>query len=81
MDIILSPQYSDYIKIKELKWNKNVIEREKIRPSNFLRDMLGFESYHKGELVKVLFIDPESKEQEIYKLINREEESEEVKNT
>ena len=57
MDKILK-EYSEHIKTKELGWSNNVIQMEKEENSEFIRCMLEFEGYDRGEQVHVLFMDP-----------------------
>ena len=83
MDEILEPTNSNHIKIKEMEWPKAVVEHEKANPSQFMRDMLGYESYpepdeHGAEAssddeLHVIFMDPLDKDGDGHELeINKE---------
>ena len=68
MDLILDKKNSEHIKVKEMEWPKAVVEHEKENSSQFLRDMLGYESLpdqddpgagaESDDELHVLFMDP-----------------------
>lgn len=72
MDIILEEKNSNHIKIKEMEWPKAVVDHEKANPSQFLRDMLGYESLPEpdeagaeassDDELHVIFMDPMDKD-------------------
>ena len=63
MDEILQ-EFSDHVKVKELFWNKKVVESEQLEEnrSEFLRNMLEYEHQEKGEEhpIIVIFMEPDN---------------------